>query len=519
MIGRNGITLGHILRYNAFQKPNKTAIIFQENRYTWRDFNLRTNRLAAALMDEGIKKGDVVSILSLNRNEYLELYFACGKIGAIMNAVNFRLSHEEIQRAMVHSESKLEIVDAFFEKLYGQIVDGLPSKGKVIPVAGGEPTIDKGIPFEEFIKDRSDGEPAVDIDPDDPVLLQYTSGTTGRPKGALLTHNNFVWDALANIYHLETTFDDVVVVGMPFFHTGGLHILTDAALLKGLTIGIVPIWNAEQVCEMIQRERATQVFVIMLLLPNFMEVLRSGKYDLSSLKVIGTSAAPYTSAIFTEALYRSGAKSMYFGYGLTEASPSVTCHQNTATALQKEGNSLGSPILTAELRIVDDEGNDVVKGELGELIVRGPQVFKGYFKDEEATKRTLKNGWLYTGDLVKEDEDGNLWFMGRSKDMIKSGGENVFASEVEQSIMKANSEVKEVAVYGKPDEKWGEVVSAACILEPGTSLTEEQLISRTKRALAHYKVPKHVYFVKEFPRTAAGKVTKYMLPELEREWG
>jgi len=518
MANRNGLTLGHILKYHAFLKPNKTAIVFRENRYTWKEFNLRTNRLAHALLDEGVKKGDVVSIWSLNCNQYLELYFACGKIGAIMNAVNFRLSPEEIKRGMVHSESKLEIVDWFFEQPYSQIVDGLPSKGKAVPVIG-EPTVDNGIPFEEFIKDRSDSEPAIEIDPEDPVLLQYTSGTTGSPKGALLTHNNFVWDALVSIYHQEITFDDKIVVGMPFFHCAGLHILTDAALLKGCTIGIVPLWNAEQVCQLIHREQATHVFVIMPLMSDFMNTVRSGKYDLSSLKIIGTSAAPHSSAMLTELLYRSGARNLLFGYGLTEASPSVTSHLTTSSILQKEGNSIGVPILSSEIRVVDSKGNDVPKGESGELIVRGPQVFKGYIKDEKTTKQTLKNGWLYTGDLVKEDEDGHFWFIGRSKDMIKSGGENVFADEVEQSIMKANPEVGEVAVYGKPDERWGEAVAAACLLKPGATLTEEEVISRTKKVLAHYKVPKYVYFVKEFPRTGSGKVAKHMLPELEKQHG
>jgi len=514
MIGRNGLTLGHVLRYNASTNPNKTAILFQGTSFSWKEFNQRTNRLAFALLDIGVKKGDVVSILSFNRNEYLELYFACGKIGAIMNALNFRLSPEEIQRAISHSESKLEIVDAFFANLYNQISDNLPSKGTLVPVVGGEPTIENGVVYEDFIKDRSENEPTIDVDPDDPVLLQYTSGTTGTPKGALLTHNNFIWDAFGYIYHTEITFNDVLLTAAPFFHCSGLHILTDAAVLKGITNIIIPFWSAEQVCETIQRERATLVFVMMPMIPTFLEALRSGKYDLSSLKAIGSSAAAYTSSLYTEILYRTGAKDMFFGYGLTEASPSVTLHQTTAEVLQKEGNSLGCPIFSTEVRVVDTEGKDVIKGEVGELILRGPQVFKGYIKDEEATQKTLRDGWLYTGDLVTEDEDGNFWFKGRSKDMIKSGGENVFAAEVEQCILEANPEVQEVAVYGKPDEKWGEAVTAACILKPDAKLTGEELISRTRDVIAHYKAPKYVYFVDEFPRTGAGKIVKYKLRDL-----
>lgn len=517
MIGRNGLTLGHVLRYNASRRPNKTAILFQGKSYSWKEFNSRTNQLASALLDTGVKKGDVVSILSFNRNEYLELYFACGKIGAIMNALNFRLSPEEIQRAIIHSESKLEIVDAFFANLYNQIADDLPSKGKPVLVAGGEPTVKNGVIYDDFIKDKSDSEPSVDIDPDDPVLLQYTSGTTGTPKGALLTHNNFIWDAFGYIYHAEVTFNDVLLTAAPFFHCSGLHILTDAAVLKGITNVIIPFWNPPEVCATIQRERATMVFVMMPMMPTFIEEVRTGKYDLSSLKAIGSSAAAYTSELYTEVLYRTGAKGMFFGYGLTEASPGVTLHESTAEVLQKEGNSLGCPMFSAEVRIVDAEGKDVPDGEVGELILRGPQVFKGYIKDEEATKKTLRDGWLYTGDLVMKDEDGNYWFKGRSKDMIKSGGENVFASEVEQCILKVNPEVQEVAVYGKQDEKWGEAVTAACILKPDAQLTGEELIARTRDAIAHYKAPKYVYFVKEFPRTGAGKVVKYKLRELETE--
>jgi fatty-acyl-CoA synthase len=515
MIGRNGLTMGHILRYNALRQPNKTAILFQGVRYSWKEFNQRTNRLASALIDTGVKKGDVVSILSFNRNEYLELYFACGKIGAIMNALNFRLSPEEIHRAITHSESKIEIVDAFFANLYSQISSTLPSKGKPVPIVGGEPTIANGIPYEDFIKNRSENEPSIDVDPDDPVLLQYTSGTTGSPKGALLTHNNFIWDAFTYIYHTEISFNDVLVTASPFFHCSGLHILSDAAVLKGVTSIIIPFWNAEQVCETIQRERATVVFVMMPMIPSFLEALRSGKYDLSSLRAIGSSAAAYTSKLFTEILYRTGAKEMFFGYGLTEASPSVTLHQRTADVLQREGNSLGSPIFTVEVRTVNTDGKEVGKGDLGELILRGPQVFKGYLKDEEATRKTLREGWLYTGDLVTEDIDGNFWFKGRSKDMIKSGGENVFAAEIEQCILQTNPEVQEVVVYGKPDEKWGEAVTAAYILKPGEKLTGEELISRTRNAIAHYKAPKYAYVVDEFPRTGSGKVAKYKLIDLE----
>lgn len=514
MIGRNGLTLGHVIKYNVLRKPNKTAIIFQDKRYTWTEFNARTNKLAYALLDAGVKKGDVVSILSLNRNEYLELYFACGKIGAVMNALNFRLSHEEIQRAMTHSESKLEIIDAFFLDLYNKIAHDLPSKGQVVPIVGGEPAIKNGMAYEDFINDQPEDEPTVKVHPDDPVLLQYTSGTTDTPKGALLTHNNFVWDALSTLYHSEVEFNDVIVTAAPFFHCSGLHILTDAAILKGMTIIIIPVWNAEQVCEAIHRERATLVFVMMPMIQSFLETVRSDRYDLSSLKAIGSSAAAYSSDLYTEILYRTGAKTIFFGYGLTEAAPGVTLHENTADVLYKQGNSLGKPIFTSEVRVVDDQGHDVDRGDIGELIMRGPQVFKGYIKDEEATQKALKNGWLYTGDLVTEDDDGNFWFKGRIKDMIKSGGENVFSSEVEQCILKANPEIKEVAVYGKPDEKWGEAVTAACILNPGASLSKGELISRTRDAIAHYKVPKYVYFVKDFPRTGAGKIVKYKLRDV-----
>ncbi|MFO7964762.1 MAG: AMP-binding protein [Desulfobacterales bacterium] len=514
-MGANGLTLGHVVRYNVLRKPRKTAIIFQDKRYTWAEFNARVNQLAHALLDAGIEKGDVVSILSLNRNEYLELYFACGKIGAVMNALNFRLSHEEIKRAIIHSESKLEIIDTFFEDLYGRITDGPNGDNRRAVFVGGEPA-HKQATYEDFIRNQPEKEPAFEVDPDDPVLLQYTSGTTGTPKGALLTHNNFVWDALNSLYHSEVEFNDVLVTASPFFHCSGLHILTDTAFLKAMTIIIIPLWNAEQVCEAIQRERATLTFVMMPMMPSFLEAIRSGRYDLSSLKGIGSSAAAYTSDLYIEVLYRTGAKSISFGYGLTEAAPGVTLHENTAEVLYKQGNSLGKPTFTSEVRVVDDRGREVPKGEMGELIVRGPQVFKGYMKDKQATEKMKKNGWLYTGDLVSEDNDGNFWFKGRIKDMIKSGGENVFASEVEQCILKANPEVKEVAVYGKPDEKWGEAVAAACILNSGARLSPEELIARTRDVIAHYKVPKYVYFIDEFPLTGAGKIAKYKLVSIQK---
>ncbi len=505
-----GLTLGHIIRYNAFRRSNKIGLVFEDDRYTYKEFNQRTNRLAAAFLNEGIEKGDVISILGFNSNQYLETYFACGKIGAIMNALNFRLAPPEIQRAISHSESKLVLVDAFWQPVIEQIYEELPCKGKVIPVIRGEPTVKNGVPYEEFIRDFSDSEPEVEVLPDDPILLQYTSGTTGLPKGVLLTHNSFVWDALGFLYHFDITSEDIVVQPMPFFHCGGLHILTDVALLKGMTFIIQNFWDARRFCENVQRYRATLAFVMMPVMNLFLEVLREGKYDLSSLRIIGSSAAPYSRELFSEILYLTGAKNIMFGYGLTEAAPSVSIFDTSGETLMKE-SGLGFPIWTQEVRIVDSEGNDVPTGEIGELIVKGPQLFKGYIKDEEATSNTLKNGWLFTGDLVRMDEDGCLFFIGRVKDMIKSGGENVYAEEVERAIMEANPEVLEVAVYGVPDPKWGEAVKASVILNPNTSLTTEELLSRTKKILAGFKVPKYVEFHEELPHTGSGKIAKWML--------
>ncbi len=507
-------SMGDILRNNALRRANKTALIFKERKYKWSEFNSRVNRLAHAMMNEGVGHGDVVSVIGLNTPEYLETYFACAKLGATMLATNLRLAPPEIVNCIKNSKAKMLILDADLQPLFPAISGELPFKQVI--VMDGDVSIEIGISYDNLIKDQPTDEPEVEVIPTDPVLLLYTSGTTGLPKGALITQLNWLFDSLVYLYEFEIKFKDILLQAMPFFHVSGLHIFTDAFLLKGSPIIIQKRWDPEPFCDLVQRHRPTFTQVLVPLLPSLLEFLDKAKdsgtldYDFSSLNMILLAAGAYNKEMVEKVAYYTGVDKVIFGYGMTETSPAVSMTYSTGETLSKE-NCLGWPIWHSKVRIVDAEGEEVEIGEPGELLVKGPGVFKEYMGMEEVTKQTVVDGWMHTGDIVRIDEDGCLFFMGRRKDMIKTGGENVYAPEVEEVLVKENPNIMEAAVYGIPDPKWGEAVAASIILREETSLTPEQIITNTKKVLAGFKTPKYLRIVNEFPRSASGKVQKFLL--------
>lgn len=507
-----GMTMGNLLRRITKRYPYHDAIIFEGERYKYFEFNARVNRLANGLAGIGLKKGDVVAIFSRNCNEFLESYFACAKIGAILNTVNWRLAGAEVEYMVNQSESKFLIVEARFQDLFSKIYDKINIRKDLVLVIDGEPELPKARKYEEFIASQSDNEPAAmdNISAEDAVMLLYTSGTTGLPKGALISHSNVIWDSLAYLNHFQPTRRDKILVGMPFIHVAGIHMITTTALFKGLPIVIMREWDAEKACELIERERCTMSNILVTPLQMLTNYDKIHQYDLSSLRLVNTAAAKYTSAWCNEVLLKLGIESLTFIYGLTEATPVVTITDFTGEIVGKE-NLLGWPVWYNDIRIVDEYDKEVKIGEVGELLVKGPNVFMGYYKKEEETKKTIRDGWLYTGDLVRIDEDGCLFFVDRRKDMIKSGGENVFAIEVEMAILKANPKIAEVAVLGLEDPKWGEAVTAVVVLRPGQTTTQEEIIKNTREQLAGFKLPKKVFIVPELVKSISGKTQKHLV--------
>lgn len=513
MSGMAGMTMGNILRRVAARHPVREAIVFEGQRYTYGQFNSRVNQLARGFLDLGVKRGDKVAIFSRNCNEYFEAYYACAKIGSVLVTLNYRLSPGEIEYMINQSDSKILLIENVFQDFFLPLLSRINVNKEAILVIDEKPSLPGGVNYEDFIARYNSEEPDDQgVEPDDPVLLLYTSGTTGLPKGALLTQTNYIWDALSYYYHIDILWGDKLLMGMPCIHNSGLHILTNINMLRGLPMVVMRTWDPQEACRLIQEERCTYAFILVPMLKMLLQYPDIHKYDLSSFRLLLTAAASYTKELIYETMYKLGIDTVIFGYGLTEAAPVVTIVENTGETILKE-NCLGWPIWTVDVRVVDEEGKDVPAGGVGELIVRGPNVFAGYYKLEEETAKTLRDGWLYTGDLVRKDEDGCLFFVDRKKDMIKSGGENVYAIEVEMALLKSNPEIAEVAVVGVPDPKWGERVVAYTVLKPGTYLTEEEVRERTRPNLASYKLPKDILFANELPRSSSGKIQKYILRE------
>jgi acyl-CoA synthetase (AMP-forming)/AMP-acid ligase II len=511
--GMTGMTMGKVLRRVAARHAMREAIIFEGRRYTYGQFNDRVNQLARGFLDLGITKGDKIAIYSRNCNEYFEAYFACAKIGAVLVTLNFRLSAGEIEYMINQSDSRVLLVESLFQDFFLPLLPQINVQKETILVIDGEPLIKGGVAYEDFILHYSSEEvDDQEVGPDDPVLLLYTSGTTGLPKGAMLTQANYIWDSLSYYYHIDILWRDRLLMGMPCIHNSGLHIFTNINMVRGLPMVLMRTWDPGEACRLIQEERCTYACVLVPMLKSLLQYPDIGKYDLSSFRLLLTAAASYTKEFVSEAMYKLGVDTVLVGYGLTEASPVVSIVETTGETLGKE-NCLGWPIWTVDIRIVDEEDRDVAPGGIGELLVRGPNVFAGYYKMEDATAEVLRGGWLHTGDLVRRDGDGCLFFVERRKDMIKSGGENVYALEVEMALVKSNPELADVAVIGVPDAKWGERVVAYVVLKPGVCLSEEQVLVRSRPNLAGYKLPKNIYFVEEMPRSSSGKVKKFILRE------
>lgn len=505
-----GVTMGNIIRRVAKRYPHHEAVIFEGERYRYQEYNERINKLANGLTKIGIKKGDVVVIFSRNCNEFLETYYACAKIGAVLNTVNWRLAPGEVEYMVNQSDAKILIVENTLQDLFKEIYDSICIRKDIILVIDGDPELEGGVKYDDFIKDQSTAEPDVEVKAEDPLLLLYTSGTTGLPKGVLMSHSNVVWDSFCYLYHAQPTRRDKILVGMPFIHVAGIHMMSTTAAFKGIPVVLMRTWEPETACQLIERERCTAGCILVTPLQMLMDYKDIHKYDLSSLKTVLTAAAKYTTEFCAEVLYKLGLDNLIFGYGLSEATPIVTMTDYTGEMAWKE-NLLGWPVWYDDVRVVNEQDEDVPVGEVGELLVKGPNVFMGYYKKEEETAVTMRGGWLHTGDLVRMDEDGCLFFVDRRKDMIKSGGENVYAVEVEMALLKANRNVAEVAVIGLPDEKWGEAVSAVVILKSGQSCTIEEIIQNTRPILAGYKLPKRVFIEKELPKSISGKVQKHFL--------
>ncbi|MFF0746963.1 AMP-binding protein [Streptomyces sp. NPDC004111] len=489
---------------HALMRPDRPALRHLGVTTTWAQLSRRSLQLAAALAGRGVREGDRVATLTLNHPWFVESVLAANSLGAMAVPLNFRLAPPELDGILADCTPAALVVDA---RLLPQLRDvpALGSIGTVVVI--GEPAEATGeqLAYEEFLAGHEPME-LPDIGEESTALIMYTSGTTGRPKGVLLSHRNMQVQAITCIQAMDIFDDsDVGFLTAPFFHIAGLGSIV-ANILVGSTVVIHPLgaFDPGAVLDAYEREGATIVFNV----PQQWDLI-CAQPDIAArdlrLRVISWGAAPASDATL-RAMSRSFPEALNVAvFGQTETSP-ITCVLRGEDSLRKLG-SVGRPIPTVQYRIVDAAMNDVPAGEVGEIVYRGPTVTQGYWNRPEETAEAFHGGWFHSGDLVRQDEEGFVWVVDRKKDMIISGGENIYCAELENAIAEHPS-VREIAVVGRPDERWGQVPVAFATVVPGTTLSLAQLSDFLDGRLASFKLPKDLVLLPGLPRNAGGKVVK-----------
>jgi acyl-CoA synthetase (AMP-forming)/AMP-acid ligase II len=502
------LVLGELLARNARLKPDKVALIFEGAQRTFAELDARVNRLANALAARGVKRGDNVALLMYNRMEVVEAFFGCQKLGATPVPVNFRLVQAELDYILANSEAVGIIADSQLATRAAAAhasVDGVRFHLAVGDVPEGAE------PYEDALAAASPEAPDVVVQESDLAFLMYTSGTTGRPKGAMLSHQNLWAHTTMWIHELGATADDVWLSGLPLFHIGGVNGVLPFIFLGG-TVIITPStgFDAGESIDLLYRHRATMCYFVPTQWQEVCSHPHIEKIDPTVLRKAfwGASQAPRSTLELMSATFPDS--EIVNAFGQTEMS-SCTCFLKGPDSVRKMG-SVGQPVLGLEVRIVDDEGNDVAQGEVGEIVYRGATVTQGYFRNEAATDEAFEGGWFHSGDLVQQDDEGYIYVVDRKKDMIISGGENIYPAEIE-AVLVAHEAVAEVAVIGVPHEKWVETPLAVVVPADGAEVSEAELIELCRNSLAGYKKPSGVVFADALPRNASGKILKRTLRE------
>ena len=506
-------TLKEIINDNAQKYQDKTAFIFENRSYTFKQVNQRINRLINALAHLGVGKGDRVGILAYNCPQYFEV-FGLAKAGRVCVPLHYRFVGRELAYLINNSEINTLILESEFVGVVNSIRHELDGVRNLICL---DAAVENMMSYEQLISRFPPDEPRDEVEADAPCVLFYSSGTTGRPKGAIHTHRSLI--AETRVPYRDLSSNDIALCVMPFFHVGGSAAHLFPAFAYGATMVIHKKFDETLVLEAIEKERVTYVFLVPAMIIRLLEHPNLSQYDLSSLRTIAYTGAPMP----IEAL-RKGIE--HFGEVFCqELGQTETLHMSVLKREEhklegsakeiKRLESAGKPLREGEIRIVDDQGRDVPVGEPGEIIARSDRMMKGYWKMPGETAETIKDGWLHTGDVGKMDEDGYIYLVDRKKDMIISGGENIYSREVEE-VLYMHPAVLEAAVVGVPDEKWGESVKAVVVLKQGAAASEEGIIDFCKGYLASYKKPRSVEFWDNLPKTGSGKIRKNEIRE--RYW-
>ncbi|TDL75293.1 o-succinylbenzoate--CoA ligase [Rhodococcus qingshengii] len=497
--------IGNWLVKHSKLRPDRLALVYNEKRFTYSELNERVNRLSNALISIGVRKGDRVNVLLFNTNEIVESMFACAKIGAIFVPINFRLSVEEVLYIVNDSRSYHFIYDVRMKSLVDEL--RLKESRLLEYIHVGSDPSEKDSVYEDLIANASNEEHDYDIRLEDVQMMMYTSGTTGRPKGAMLTHGNTQWNAINMIQSIPVDSMDITLSVAPLFHIGGMSVFTTPLMYKGATIILEDLFDPSRVLQKIHDERITCLFLVPAMWQALTNVEGFEAYDISSLRFAVSGGAPCPITVIE--FFQERGIPFYEGFGLTETAPFVSILDKENT-IRKNG-SVGKEPIHTNVRIVDPTDRDLPPGQVGELIVNGPNVMAGYWNKPEDTKQAIKNGWFYTGDLAKFDSEGFIYIVDRKKDMIITGGENVYPIEIEQ-VLYRHPNIKEAAVLGYPDDKWGESIKAVIALKDiSKPLNVHDLEEFLDGKIARFKIPKQVEIVEALPRNATGKILKTVL--------
>ena len=492
------------LTRHALMQPQATALRFLGRSTTWAELHRRVTGLAGALHRRGIGPGDRVMILMLNRPEFVETCLAATMLGAIAVPVNFRLTPPELAYLVEDCGAAVVVTEPMLAPLAAAVREIAPALTTVI-VAGADSDLPASLGYEELLAEDGEAPPAVDVPNDSPALIMYTSGTTGHPKGAVLTHTNLAAQTLSAVYTAAPDItNDVGFVGVPLFHIAGI-----GNMLPALTLGIPTViyplgaFDPAGLLDVLAEEKVSGIFLVPAQWQAVCAEQTSRPRQLR-LRNLSWGAAPASDTLLRQMAEAFPGCRILAAFGQTEMSP-VTCMLLGEDAIRKLG-SVGKVIPTVAARIVDEDMNDVPVGEVGEIVYRAPTLMAGYWNKPHATAESFAGGWFHSGDLVRSDDEGYIWVVDRKKDMIISGGENIYCAEVE-NVLAAHPAIVEVAVIGRPDEKWGEVpVAVAAVSRPGLRL--EDIADLLDEQLARYKHPRALEVVEALPRNPAGKVMK-----------
>ena len=504
--------------------PDKEAIVFEDTRLTYAELNARSNQLASRMQSWGVGSGDRVGIMQVNCNEVIETYFAAAKLGAIFVPLSFRGRAEEIRHMVNASESKVVIAGSRYLGMVDELRSSLSTVEHYVSMEG---TADGWEPYEDALAGQPTDDITAEVDDDDTTILMFTAGTTGLPKGVMLTFGGVSSYSLSNVTPVDPDQVEKNILTVPLYHVAGMQAVI-SAIFGMRTLVIQRQFEAESWMKLVQDEKVSRAMMVPTMLKLLLEHPARANYDISSLDVLTYGAAPMPKEVIKRAIMELEDTQFINAFGQTEASATITAlmpDDHNVKGLSEEErekkferlSSIGKPLPGVEIRIVDEDGTDVSTNEQGEIIASGPQLMKGYWQQDDVTAETIKNGWLFTGDLGYQDDEGYIFLTGRAKDFIKRAGEMISPEEVEQTLM-SHPAVDEAAIIGIPDDEWGERVRAVVVLKSGQSATQDELIEFSRKQLASFKKPEHVVFSEEpLPRNPLGKVLKRDLKQMYTE--